>query len=413
MLIFIDFLLINKFLMKNINNFNFVSKKILLRVDLNVPVINGKVSDLSRIHSIKSTIFKLRENKNKIFLLSHFGRPKGKFITKYSLEFLCDVIKETLNLDKIFFSPSINEKDLKSTQSQMADGDICLIENIRFCEGEEKNDLDFSKYLSQFFDLYVNDAFSASHREHASIVGVVKFLPAFAGNAFIKEIKNLNIFIEDPKKPTTCILGGSKISTKLSLIENLIEHSDYIIIGGAMANTLLYVQGYNVGRSLIENNMSDIADRIFQKAKNFNCKIILPTDVVCSKDLNEVLNIRHCNIKDILPDQMILDIGDKTISNIKNILIKSKTILWNGPLGAFEKKPFDNATNKIVDTINKNAKKLNIVCIAGGGDTLSAINKTKESGGFSYISTAGGAFLEWLEGKESPGVKALRENKLI
>ena len=398
--------------MKTVNNFIVKNKKILLRVDLNVPLINGFITDKSRIISIKSTIFKLQKTKNKIFLISHFGRPGGKYIKKYSLKFICNILKDELNVEKIYFISSIDKKEIRSCQRKMNKGDICLIENIRFYPGEEKNDLNFAKQLSECFDVYINEAFSASHRKHASIVRITNYLPSLAGDHFMKEIKNLDMFLNKLKKPTTAIIGGSKVSTKLLLLENLVKYSDNIIIAGAMANTFLLAQDYNVGKSLVEKNMCIYAKEIIRKAKKNNCTIILPVDVVCSKSLNDLSNIKHNKVIEILPNQMILDIGKKSIKIIKNILLTSNMILWNGPLGAFEYKPFDHATNEILNTIKKNAKKLKITTIAGGGDTLSAIRKAKAEKSFTYISNAGGAFLEWFEGKESPGVKALKRNQL-
>ena len=398
--------------MKTVNNFIVKNKKVLLRVDLNVPLINGFITDKSRIISIKSTIFKLQKTKNKIFLISHFGRPRGKYIKKYSLKFICNILKDEFNVEKIYFISSIDKKEIQSCQRKMNKGDICLIENIRFYPGEEKNDLNFAKQLSECFDVYINEAFSASHRKHASIVRITNYLPSLAGDHFMKEIKNLDMFLSKLKKPTTAIIGGSKVSTKLSLLENLVKYSDNIIIAGAMANTFLLAQDYNIGKSLVEKNMCIDAKEILKKAKKNNCTIILPVDVVCSKSLNDLSNIKHNLVKEILPNQMILDIGNKSIKIIKKILLKSNMILWNGPLGAFEHKPFDYATNAIVDIIKKNAKKLKITSIAGGGDTLSAIKNAKAEKSFTYISNAGGAFLEWLEGKESPGVKALKKNQL-
>ena len=398
--------------MKTINNYQIFKKNVLLRVDLNVPVVDGLITDKSRINSIKSTVFKLLKNKNKIFLVSHFGRPKGKYNKKFSLEFLKETLSKELNLEKIYFIEKINKKNISEFIDIMNFGEVALLENIRFFPEEEKNDSNFSREFSKYFDIYVNDAFSVSHRQHASIVGITNFLPSVAGESLINEIKNLDVFINNPKKPNTAIIGGAKISTKIELLNNLIEHFDNIVVGGAMANTFLLSQGHNVGLSIVERDLVNLANQIINKAKKFNCNLILPIDVVCSNNIKDSINIRHSKIENVLPNQMILDLGDKTIKKINNVIIRSNMILWNGPLGAFEYRPFDHATMQIVNTIKNNSKKLNIITLVGGGDTISAIKMTKAENYFTYISTAGGAFLEWLEGKKSPGVQALKDNKL-
>ena len=398
--------------MKTINNYTFKNKNILLRVDLNVPVHEGKVTDTSRIKAIKSTLIKLINKKNKVFLLSHFGRPSGKPNKKYSLEFLKNFICDEVGINKIYFLKSIKTEEIKSIQDKMSFGEVCLLENIRFYKEEEANDLDFSKELSKSFDLYVNDAFSASHRYHASIVNITKFLPSLAGDSLLTEIKNLNIFFNNPEKPNTAIIGGSKISTKIELLNNLIENFDNIIIGGAMANTFLLSQGYIIGNSLVEKKFLDLAKNIINKAKDYQCNFILPIDVVCSNSINDQSNIKKSLIQDVLSDQAIFDIGDKSIQIIKDTIIKSRMVLWNGPLGAFEYKPFDYATKEIANCINQNTNNPNLTSLAGGGDTISAIWMAKAEKGFTYMSNAGGAFLEWLEGNESPGIISLRENKI-
>ena len=398
--------------MKTVDNYYIKEKNVLLRADLNVPVVNGFITEKSRIISIKSSIHKLIKGKNKIFLLSHFGRPKGKFNKKFSLEFMCSALAKEFEIEKIHFIKAFNDQYIKEKIKSMSFGDVCLLENIRFYEGEEKNDMNFAKELAKNFDVYVNDAFSASHRQHASIVGITHYLPSVAGDSLLDEINNLEIFFNNPQKPKTAILGGSKISTKTELIQNLIEYFDNIVIGGAMANTFLLSKGFDVGKSLVEKKLIETTNKILKKAINYNCNIILPSDVVCSNDLNDSINIRHSDIDDIFSNQMILDIGNKTIQIITKTLSSSNMILWNGPLGAFEYKPFNYATIKIANIIKKNAKLRNIITLAGGGDTISAIKMAKSEEGFSYISKAGGAFLEWLKGNESPGVKALKENKV-
>ncbi len=398
--------------MKTINNYCIRKRNVLFRVDFNLPVVGGVVTEKSRIISIKPSIKKLIERKNKIFLISHFGRPEGVYNKKFSLEFMCPLLAKEFKKEKIYFIKTFNNQDIEETINKMNFGDLCLLENIRFYEGEEKNDMDFAKELAINFDVYVNDAFSASHRQHASIVGITHYLPSVAGYSLLDEIKNLEIFFNNSEKPNTIILGGSKVSTKIELINNLIEHFDNIIIGGAMANTFLFAEGYNIGKSLVEKELIKISKETLNKVKNYNCNIILPIDVVCSNNLKDSINIRYSDIHNILPDQMILDIGNKTIQKIINTLLKSNMILWNGPLGAFEYKPFNNATIKIANAIKKNTKLRNITTLAGGGDTISAIKMAKAEEGFSYISKAGGAFLEWFKGNESPGVKALKENKM-
>jgi len=396
--------------MRTINDYSIKKKNIILRVDLNVPVIDGKISDNSRIESIKSTTKKLIAGQNKIFILSHFGRPKGKYVKKFSLEFICQPLCKDLNLENIHFLDSVDGQKIINKQKSMNYGEICLLENIRFYPEEEKNDINFAKKLSQFFDIYINDAFSASHRNHASIAAITKFLPSLAGDSFINEIKNLDLFINNPKRPNTAIIGGSKISTKISLLNNLIEYFDNIIVGGAMANTFLLAKGLDIGTSLVEKNYIDLANEILLKSKKFSCNFFLPVDVVSSNNIKDKTNVRHSKVDNVLSNQMILDIGDTSIKKINEILLKSKMILWNGPLGVFEHKPFDYGTMELNSIIKKYSKKLAITTLAGGGDTISAIKMARSENSFTYISNAGGAFLEWFEGKESPGVRALKEN---
>ena len=398
--------------MKNLNNYKIENKKILFRADLNVPVVDGIITDTSRIEAIKSSIKKLTSNKNKIFLMAHFGRPKGEIVDKYSLSFILTSLRETLNLDKVFFLDNFDQNSVEKTLNEMQAGNLCLIENIRFLKEEENIDLNFAKKMSSLFDVYVNDAFSASHRDHTSITGFPKFLPAVAGNHMITEIDSINSFLDNAKKPNMAIVGGSKISTKIQLLNNLIEQFSSVAIGGAMANTFLLANNYNLGKSLIEKDLIQEAKNIQLKANQLNCELILPIDVLCGKNIHDTYPA-HRKIDEVLPEEMILDIGDESTQNINNKIINSKMVLWNGPVGAFEFKPYDKATNAIANVIKLNAKKLNINTLAGGGDTVSAIKNAQAEDGFNYISNAGGAFLEWLEGNESPGVKSLKENNFI
>ncbi len=398
--------------MKFLNNLDLKNKKIVFRADLNVPVLDGKVTDYTRIKSIVPSINQLSENNNKVFILAHFGRPKGKINKKYSLEFLCNELATILNKEKIHFIEGFKETAINKKIDEMQKGDICLFENIRFNPEEETNDLNFSKNLSLHFDYFINDAFSASHRNHSSIVGLPKFLPSAAGISFMNEIKNLDNFLKKAKKPNIAIIGGSKISTKLKVIYNLIDLFDTVIIGGAMANTFLLTSNIKIGKSLVEKNYIDIARDVLDKAKLSNCEIILPKDVVCSTDIKNKENIRICKIDDVFDNHMILDVGEKTTKLISEKILKSRSVLWNGPLGAFEYKPFDKSSIDIANIIYKYSKTLQIDTIAGGGDTIAAINLTKAQNGFNYLSNAGGAFLEWLEGNKSPGAIALEENNL-
>ena len=398
--------------MKNLDNYNVERKNILLRVDLNVPVIDEIITEKSRIQTIKKTIKILQQQKNKIFLISHFGRPKGKKDKKYSLKFLCSILEFEFQVNKVEFLDNIDDFNIQNKMNNMQYGDICLFENIRFHHEEESNDSNFMKEICKNFDVFINDAFSASHRNHASIVGPSNFLPCLAGPNLLEEIKNIDSFINRPKKPSLAIIGGSKISTKIKLLYNLIGLSDRIVIGGAMANTFLFALKINIGQSLVEKDLSEVALSVLKKAKNSNCEIILPIDVVCANSIREVVNINNCDVNLIPPNMMVLDVGIKTIKLIKQSILSSKMILWNGPLGAFEYSPFDESSIQISNFIKKNAKKLNISTLAGGGDTVSAIKLSNAEDGFDYISNAGGAFLEWLEGKGSPGVNALKENKI-
>jgi len=395
--------------MKSLDNYIIENKKVLFRADLNVPIVDGSIADTSRIIAVKSSIKKLIYNNNKIFIISHFGRPKGQVIEKYSLKFIVSLLKQIFETEKIHFLKYLDKNLIKKKINEMQNGEVCLIENIRFRKEEEKFDLNFAQDITKLFNVYVNDAFSASHRNHTSITGFAKFIPAVAGHHLIKEINNINSFLENSKKPNMAIVGGSKISTKIKLLNNLIEQFSSICIGGAMANTFLLANNINIGKSLVEKDLINEALAIQTKAKKLSCKLILPVDVVCGKNIQDS-NPVNCKIEETSSDYMILDIGEMTTRLINEEIINSKMVLWNGPVGAFEYKPYNKGTNEIAKIIKFNANKLNIGTIAGGGDTISAIKNAKAEDGFDYISNAGGAFLSWLEGNESPGVVALKEN---
>ena len=398
--------------MKELRDLDCKNKRIIVRVDLNVPVFEYKITDHSRIHAILPTLEKLIKNKNKVFLIAHFGRPKGEVNKKYSIEFLCSELKKFLNMNTIHFLDNCEKKIIEMKISEMDLGEICLLENIRFNAEEEKNDLNFSKLLASSFDLYINDAFSASHRNHASITGITKYLPSYAGLSFSKEIENLDKFLENSNKPNLAIIGGSKVSTKIKVLENLVEIFDTLVIGGAMANTFLLSNNYKVGSSLVENDFIDLSKEIQKKAESKYCKILLPIDVVCSKNLEDRENVETYSINNIPDDQMILDVGEQSIKLISDEILQSKSILWNGPLGVFEYSPFDKSTISVANIIQNFSSKSKLDALAGGGDTLAAIKKAEANDAFKYLSTAGGAFLEWLEGNKSPGFIALKENNL-
>ncbi|MDB4119786.1 phosphoglycerate kinase [Candidatus Pelagibacter sp.] len=384
---------------KNLNG-----KRILLRLDLNVPLDNGKVIDATRIDKILPTLKFLISQNTKIIILSHVGRPRGKIINELSLKPICENLGNKLNQNVRLIKKNIieiNNEDLFNN----IDEKIIMLENIRFYYEEEINDSEFAKHLSRLADIYVNDAFSCSHRAHSSIHAVTNFLPSYSGLQLDTEVNALKKITSEIKKPITCIIGGSKVSTKINIIKNLIPKFDNIIIVGGMANNIIKYMGNNIGKSLQEDSSDSIIKEIFSLSETQNCKIIYPQDVIVGKNLNGAPQIKELN--EVSSDEMILDIGPKTISMINNIIDESNTILWNGPAGYFENPNFANGSIEIAKKIIENNKSSKIYSVAGGGDTVSLLNSLNSINDFNFVSTAGGAFLKYLEGKELPGIKAL------
>ena len=379
-------------------------KKILLRLDLNVPLENGKIIDTTRIDKIIPTLNFLIKQNSKIIILSHVGRPKGKFVNELTLNPICKDLSKKLKKNVKLITKNINEinnKDLFKNNDEK----IIMLENIRFYLEEENNDPKFAKRLASLADIYVNDAFSCSHRAHASIHQISNFLPSYSGLQLDLEVRALKKITSEIKRPITCIIGGSKISTKINVIKNLISKFDNIVIVGGMANNVIKYMGYNIGKSLQEENSDLIIKEIFSLLKKKNCRLVYPKDIVVAKDLNGTPKIKDLN--EISSDEIILDIGPKTIKIINNIIDESNTIFWNGPAGYFENPSFAHGSIKIAEKIIKNNKSNKIYSVAGGGDTVSLLNNLKAIDNFDFVSTAGGAFLEYLEGKELPGIKAL------
>ena len=383
----------------NLNN-----KKILLRLDLNVPMLGDKIIDTMRIDKILPTLSFLISQNAKIIIISHVGRPKGKVVNELSLKPICKDLEIKLNQKIKLISKDVKEID--DTDLFVSDDEkIVMLENIRFYPEEERNNQQFAKQLATLGDIYVNDAFSCSHRAHASIHEITKFLPSFSGLQLNLEVDALKKITSEIKKPITCIIGGSKVSTKINIIKNLIPKFDNIIIVGGMANNIIKYKGNNIGKSLQEENSNPIIKEIFSLSETEHCKIIYPQDVMVGKDLNGNPQIKELN--KVSSDEMILDIGPKTISMINNIIEESNTILWNGPAGYFENPNFANGSIEIAKKIIENNKSNKIYSVAGGGDTVSLLNSLNAVNDFNFVSTAGGAFLEYLEGKELPGIKAL------
>ena len=382
-------------------------KKAIVRVDLNVPMKNGAITEASRIIKILPTIKLLIKKEAKIIIFSHIGRPKGKIIDGMSLEPISKKLSDLLNIEVLFNKDVINEKTLDEID-KIPNGSVMMMENIRFYEGEEKNEDSFSKTISSLGDIYINDAFSCSHRAHSSIEGITKFIPSYCGLQFVEEINALKRITSKIVRPVTCIIGGSKISTKINIISNLIKDFDNIIIVGGMGNAMLKNTGINIGKSMCDDGYKDLVGEILKKSETHDCKIYYPLDVVVSKTLNGSGTIKEIN--EVNNDEMILDIGPKTITSIKNIINESNTVLWNGPAGYFENPNFANGTKEILEIIAGKRVKDKIYAVAGGGETVAVINKFDKLDTFNFVSTAGGAFLEYLEGKELPGIKALNYN---
>ncbi len=385
---------------------NLENKITILRVDLNVPILEKKIQDFTRIDLTLPFLKKLIKKKSKIILLSHLGRPKGKRDPSLSLLPVYNYLKEKLNTNVYFYTGEIND-ELKSKCLYLKNSEILLIENIRFFKEETDNDENFSKKIAELGDVFINDAFSCSHRKHASIYGITKFIKdAFAGPLLQEEIAAINSVVKNKKKPVTCIIGGSKISTKITVISNLIKSANNIVIVGAMANNFLTYNNYEIGKSLIEKNSSGSIKNILYEAGKNKCKIIIPKDCLVSKNF-EGSGITK-NVRSVEKDDIILDIGPKTLKIIEKIIDHSNTVMWNGPAGYFENKNFAIGTNFIAKKISENTKKKSLISILGGGDTVSAVNNSGLKLSFTHLSTAGGAFLEFLEGKDLPGLSVLK-----
>jgi phosphoglycerate kinase len=381
-------------------------KRVLVRVDLNVPVEDGNVTDATRIERAAATITEIADKGGKVILLSHFGRPKGRD-TKSSLKPVAQAVAAIIKRPVAFTEDCVGEAAEKAVAA-MKPGDILCLENTRFHAGEEKNDPAFAAQLAALGELYVNDAFSAAHRAHASTEGVARKLPAFAGRAMQAELDALARALENPQRPLAAIVGGAKISTKLDLLGNLLRKVDTLIVGGAMANTFLLALGKPVGKSLVEKDLVPTARKIMDEAKAQNREIVLPVDVVVAREFKAHAPSRLARVDEVGDDDMILDIGTRSIEFAVSVLARAKTLVWNGPFGAFEMPPFDNGTVAVAEAAAELTTAGDLVTVAGGGDTVAALNVAGVATRFTYVSTAGGAFLEWLEGKPLPGVDVLR-----
>jgi phosphoglycerate kinase len=381
-------------------------KRVLVRVDLNVPMENGRVADRTRLERVIPTIQEIADKGGKVVLLSRFGRPKGRDV-KQSLKPIAAALSDVLGRPVAFAEDCIGEAAAKAVEA-MKEGDILLLENTRFHAGEEKNDSGFAKALATLGDVYVNDAFSAAHRAHASTEGLAHVLPAYAGRAMQAELDALAKGLEAPARPLVAVIGGAKVSTKIDLLENLVARVDALVIGGGMANTFLQAIDIGVGRSLAERDLGATARRIMEKARETNCAIILPVDAVVAGELKANAPHHTYGIDAIPSDGMILDIGAQSVERVNAAINDAATLVWNGPLGAFEHVPFDQGTVAAARHAAARTRQGKLVSVAGGGDTVAALNHAGVAGEFTYVSTAGGAFLEWLEGKPLPGVEALR-----
>lgn len=391
---------------KTLDNMDLNGKNVLIRVDVNVPVENGKVMDVSRLDRIAPTVLEVLAKGGKPILLSHFGRPPRGFDLALSTQQVVPALAQVLNR-RVHFASSCIGQSAREAVDTLPDGDVLLLENTRFHAGEKNNDRGFAKDLAALGDVYINDTFSTAHRAHASVEAIARLLPSCAGRLLEEELNALMAALSKPERPVMAIIGGSKISSKLILLRHLIGPMDQIVIGGGMANTFLAALGYNVGQSLCEHDLQDTARAILDEAKADNCEIILPIDVVVAREFKEFAENKVRAANACPRDTMILDAGPASIKNICKHLDQVKTVIWNGPLGAFEIPPFNTATDAIALKIAELTEDGKILSVAGGGDTVAALKKPGAADSFSYISTAGGAFLEWIEGKTLPGVAAL------
>ncbi len=393
---------------RTLGDVDVTGKTVLVRVDLNVPVEDGAVRDTTRIERAEPTIAELRDRGAAVVLLSHFGRPKGNVVPAMSLQPIAAAASAAFGCPVRFANTDWRDNVPTSKSLALAAGDVVLMENTRFAPGEEKNSPEFAAVLAELGDIYVNDAFSAAHRAHASTEGVAHLLKSVAGRAMEAELSALSNALDTPERPVVAVVGGAKISTKLELLTNLSARVDAIVVGGAMANTFLAAKGHDVGRSLCEHDLIDTARDILASACVNRCDIVLPVDVVVAKEFKAQAPHRTTTIDDVGSDDMILDLGAASMDALKPRFAEAATVVWNGPLGAFEIPPFDRATNIAAQTVAELTSQGKLLSVAGGGDTVAALNNAGVSDRFSYISTAGGAFLEWLEGKPLPGVDILR-----
>jgi phosphoglycerate kinase len=391
---------------RTLDDLKVYGQRILVRADLNVPMKGGVVTDTTRLDRLAPTIKELSKRGARVIVLSHFGRPKGEPRAEFSLALVAKALSDVLETDVEFAEDCVGAS-AESVVNRMASGDVAVLENLRFHPGEETNDPGFARQLAELGDLYVNDAFSAAHRAHASTEHLAHLLPNAAGRQMESELNALERALGAPKRPVAAVIGGAKVSSKLAVLGHLLDKVDMIIIGGGMANTFLHAQGIEVGTSLHEPDLADTARDILEKARTSNCEIVLPKDAVVAAGLAENTKVDSCAIDSVPQNRMILDVGQGSIANLEARLKVCATVVWNGPLGAFEVKPFDVGTNRVAAAAADLTSAGKLVSVAGGGDTVAALNGAGVVDQFTYVSTAGGAFLEWLEGKALPGVKAL------
>jgi phosphoglycerate kinase len=393
---------------RTLDDVDAAGRRVLVRADLNVPVENGRVTDATRIERLVPTVRELLDRGAAVIVLSHFERPKGKVVPSMSLKPIAAALQAAVDRPVRFVGTDWRDGEAEAAACAARPGDVLLLENTRFHPGEEANDAAFARQLAGLGDVYVNDAFSAAHRAHASTEGVAHLLPSAAGRAMEAEIRALERGLENPERPVLAVVGGAKVSTKLELLGNLVKRVNGLVIGGAMANTFLAAQGKFMGRSLVEPDLLDTARRILDAAGHTNCRVLLPTDAVAAARLEAHAPHRTADVNEIGAEDMILDVGPATVMLIEDTLQLVRTVVWNGPLGAFELEPFDRGTVAVARAVAKLTEAGRLVSVAGGGDTVAALNKAGVTDRFTYVSTAGGAFLEWLEGKALPGVEALR-----